>query len=148
MHILPTPLITALVSRQKLEMLRFLLTAGANPNARTAEGATALMYADDMRRIELLLEAGADATLVDEDGMTPLHYAAIMNHHRVIPFWAERFDVNVKDKGGRSPVDLALANDSTTSRHVLFRLGGMPAEAERLIEAWKKSELFPDCCDE
>lgn len=139
---------TALIHSPDIEATEALLAAGADPNARTAEGATALMYADDMRRIELLLAAGADVMCVDKDGMTPLHYAAIMNHHRVIPFWAEHFDVNAKDKDGRSPVDLALANDSTTSRHVLFRLGGIEAEAERLIEAWKKSELFPDFCDD
>lgn len=139
---------TALIHSPDLEATEALLAAGADPNARTAEGATALMYADDMRQIELLLEAGADATCVDEDGMTPLHYAAIMNHHRVIPFWAERFDVNAKDKGGRTPFDVALAGDSRTSRNLLFKLGGMPGKWNNTEDDWDASILFPDFFDD
>lgn len=139
---------TALIHSPGIESTEALLAAGADPNARTTKGETALMYASDMRRIELLLAAGADASLVDDDGMTPLHYAAILNHHRVIPFWAERFDVNTKDKGGRTPYDLALDNDATTSRHLLLRLGGYPAEMERLMKQWNLSNLCPDILDE
>lgn len=139
---------TALIRSQSPEITELLLNAGANPNARTADGATALMFAHDMRQIELLLAAGADATCVDEDGMTPLHYAAILNHHRVIPFWAEHFDVNAKDKGGRTPFDLALAGDSRTSRNLLFKLGGMPGKWNNTEDDWDACKLFPDFFDD
>lgn len=133
---------TALIRSQSPEITELLLNAGADPNARTADGATALMFAHDMRQIELLLAAGADATCVDEDGMTPLHYAAILNHHRVIPFWAEHFDVNVKDKDGRTPSDMALRHGSLKSSHLLLKRGGMPALAGDLLEAGDLDSLL------
>lgn len=139
---------TALIRSQSPEITELLLNAGADPNARTTDGANALMYARDMRQIELLLAAGTDATLADEEGLTPLHYAAILNHHRVIPFWAERLGVNVKDKGGRTPFDVALAGDSRTSRNLLFKLGGMPGKWNNTEDDWDASILFPDFFDD
>lgn len=60
---------------QDLEILRLLLSTGADPNVRDEEGDAALMYVSHPTAIRLLLEAGADVTLRNRDGQSVLHYA-------------------------------------------------------------------------
>lgn len=59
---------------ERLEIMRLLLTAGANVNRNTG-GGTALesaAYFVDLEAVRLLLEAGADPNLADRWGLTPL----------------------------------------------------------------------------
>ncbi len=57
--------------------VRSLLDAGADPNAKNAAGATALMWAvDDEAKTRLLVERGADVNAKSLDGRTPLAVAA------------------------------------------------------------------------
>jgi hypothetical protein len=49
-----------------------LIAAGADPNARANDGATALIYANRLEVIKLLVEAGAKVNLQDESGLTAL----------------------------------------------------------------------------
>lgn len=60
---------------QDWAILRLLLSAGADPNVRDAEGDAALMYVSHPTAIRLLLEAGADVTLRNRDGQSVLHAA-------------------------------------------------------------------------
>jgi ankyrin repeat protein len=60
-----------------------MLDAGANVNARSLDGKTALMYAarsDSTARVALLLERGADVAAADNDGYNSLMLAASNNH--------------------------------------------------------------------
>ena len=59
--------------------VRELIGAGADVDARRADGATALLWAahrDDPRMVDLLLGAGADVNAADDNGVTPLERAA------------------------------------------------------------------------
>jgi ankyrin repeat protein len=61
------------------ETVRILLDQGANPNAKTASGATALLLATNDEReavVPILLERGASANAADDTGVTPLMMAA------------------------------------------------------------------------
>ena len=51
-----------------------LLKAGAEVNAQTNSGNTALMYASygDIDLVRALLDAGADISIANDDGETPL----------------------------------------------------------------------------
>ena len=60
---------------QDLEILRLLLSAGADPNVCDQEGDAALMYVSHPTAIRLLLEAGANVTLRNRDGQSVLHSA-------------------------------------------------------------------------
>ena len=56
-----------------IKILRMLIEAGADLNAKDDSGETALMYAayyDDPEAVEVLLKAGAETDIKDEDGKT------------------------------------------------------------------------------
>lgn len=58
-------------------LVRDLLDKGADPNARNAEGVTALMWAPpDLAKTQLLLQRGADPNARSADARTPLLIAA------------------------------------------------------------------------
>jgi ankyrin repeat protein len=69
----PTPpLMTAVLARDRAAVQR-LLDAGADPGARNAAGATALLWAvDDLEMTRLLLEYGADVSARSDDGRTAI----------------------------------------------------------------------------
>src|SRR5262249_16935167 len=57
--------------------LKRLLDGGMNPNAKTAQGTTALMLAArDLEKTQLLLDRGADVNARAAAGLTPLMVAA------------------------------------------------------------------------
>ncbi len=71
----PAPRLVDAAARQDLAALRAQLEAGADANARRADGATALLWAahwDDHEAVALLLAAGADVNAADDHGVTPL----------------------------------------------------------------------------
>lgn len=62
-------------SRDPLEALKLLLAAGANPNAKTLDGATPLhqaVQAQQVAMIRALAAAGAKLDAVNKDNLTPL----------------------------------------------------------------------------
>lgn len=54
---------------------RALIDAGANVNARNKDGATPLMWTSSELVAEMLLDAGADISLRSREGKTALEYA-------------------------------------------------------------------------
>jgi len=99
------PLIVVAARYASLRVLRFLISARANVNARAATGETALMLAsyfkaDDSaasgrsgeryeHAVRMLVEAGA--SLENEpNSYTPLAYAAYQGHDRIVRYLVER----------------------------------------------------------
>ncbi len=73
--------------KRAYHILSALLDAGADVNARSRAGRTALMLAvkaDRMRVIRRLLEAGAEVDARDQDGWTPLILAARDGRSRTV----------------------------------------------------------------
>jgi ankyrin repeat protein len=114
--------------------VKLLIDAGANPSLALKDGSTPLMAAaglgaprggdeevteagdrnDPVDVMRLLVEKGADVNAVNDLGMTPLHYAVQRGADKTIEYLASkgaRFDV--KNKQGRTPVDLARGRTAT-----------------------------------
>src|SRR5207248_7456984 len=76
-----TPLHSAVADDEGAAMrdiVRALLDAGADPNARSASGGTPLhtaAFTGNVAVLEMLLAAGGDATIVNKKGQTPLELA-------------------------------------------------------------------------
>ena len=74
-------------SSTKKKMIELLLNAGANPNAATAHGDTALQAAamgGDLPIVTMLLKHGADPNGSKAAPVSPLSYAEMQGHHDVV----------------------------------------------------------------
>jgi ankyrin repeat protein len=84
-----TPLMIALSHHRGAigeEMAKSLIRAGADINARTNDGHSALMYAagqGNSRAINVLVDAGADTTAVTDDGHRSSYFAYTFGHRRL-----------------------------------------------------------------
>ena len=84
--------------RGDIESVRAFIEAGADVNARDAEGMTPLMYAAKSGNIEsvrILIESGADVTAQDSERRTPLSLAAKRENAEIVRLLTEAgADVN------------------------------------------------------
>jgi len=106
--------------------IRLLLEHGADPNAQQRNHTTALMFAAGLGRgtgaftkdyateaellesVKVLVAAGADVNAVSDAGETPLHYGAQASDDIVKFLASNGAKLDVKDKQGRTPVEMAL----------------------------------------
>jgi ankyrin repeat protein len=97
--------------RNDVEKVKALLAGGANVNAKTDRGQTALHCApeyDAKEVAEVLLAKGADVNAKDNIGKTPLHIAASFNAKGVAELLlAKGADVNAEDLVGTTPLHVA-----------------------------------------
>jgi ankyrin repeat protein len=138
------PLITIAARYGSLQSLRYLISAGANINARTPAGETALMLAsyfspDDASRsgvnsyeqvVRVLVETGA--SLENEPhNYTPLAYAAYQGHQRIVRYLIERgARVDGDAEGGvvyvNTPLMMAAIQGHMDTALWLLRAGADP----------------------
>src|SRR5215471_5361244 len=121
-----TPLMRA-VKTNDVEVMKLLLDAGASPFLTQKDYTTPLMIAaaggaragayaaafsvteaGTIEAMKLLIDHGADVNSFNANGQTALHRAAQRGADQVVRFLAERgAKLDVKDKQGRMPVELA-----------------------------------------
>jgi len=103
---------------------------GANPSISTNDHTTPLMVAagmgaplaatedtltgtdkgDPLDAIKLFVQAGADVNAANDLGFTAIHYAAQTGRDRIVEFLAAKgANLDVKNKAGKTPLDLAMA---------------------------------------
>jgi len=130
-----TPLFRA-TRATDLAAIRLLIEKGASPLVATADKSTPLMVAagqgvplvvsedtvqgaskgDPMDAMKLFLQAGADVNAANDAGFTAMHYAAQGGRNRLVEFLAAngaKFDV--KNKAGRTPLDLTASQPTTAA---------------------------------
>ena len=106
--------------------IRLLLANGADADARQKNGTTALMFAagigygtgtfandyatpaELLESVKVLVAAGADVNAISEAGQTPLHFGAQASDDIVKFLASSGAKLDVKDKQGRTPVEMAL----------------------------------------
>jgi ankyrin repeat protein len=90
-----------------------LLSAGADVNAPTPDGATALMgavYYGYPQTSRLLMERGADVNAATNDGVTALHYAAQQGRTDIARDLLQKgADPDAVSAAGNTPLELARA---------------------------------------
>lgn len=120
-----TPMITVAARHASLNVLRYLIAAGANINARTPDRDTALMLAalfgrDEQAQnsgayqrydaaVRLLVEAGASVDGAERDAYSPLAYAAYAGRDSTVRYLLEKgAKVNASAQGRLAYVNTPL----------------------------------------
>jgi ankyrin repeat protein len=109
----------------RLENVKALLKAGADPNISTNTNVTALMMAagagtgvnstadeppEAVEIVALMVSLGADVNAVGHFGWTPLHLAAYHGYNNVIKYLLEHGgNPNVMDEFGQTPLSISHA---------------------------------------
>ncbi len=105
--------------RNRMEMIKLLVSHGANVNQRGASGAPPILLAcprGDHKLIEYLMEAGADWAAVDYSNRSILHYAAVSSNPGVFAQFREKgASIHLHDHLDASPLHVAMSLDIFTS---------------------------------
>jgi len=111
-----TPLHSAAASGH-IKIVEYLLSKGADVNARNAVNQNPLLYAayhGHAEIVNLLLEKGAEFKEQDMYGRNVLHYPAREGHNRVVEILVKKgLDINQEDRGGVTPLRFALDRGHT-----------------------------------
>ena len=120
-----TPLMHA-AALGSLDTVRLLIEHGADVNARSAAGATALMWAAaDPAKVRLLVERGADVKAASESGRTALLLAAMSDRSaETVRLLLERgADAKALDREQTSTLFAAAYGNDTEAVRLLLKAG-------------------------
>ena len=96
------------------EMVKSLVTFGADPNVATNAGLTPLhqaAYRGSLEMVKDLVQAGAEVNAVAKNGRTPIFYAASKGKASTVNFLLEKkAEVNLADEDGLTPLHCAAAS--------------------------------------
>ena len=130
-----TPLWAAVIRQEGLSLVVWLLDEkGADVNATTTIGATALHYAKSLDTLIALLDRGANPTIADRDGESPLiwhaFYGSVDNVARLLQDPRVRATVNAQRRDGFTALHAACHNDdeetAATKVSILLQVGANP----------------------
>jgi hypothetical protein len=142
-----TPMITSAARNGSLDMLRYLISAHANLNARTPDRDTAIMlaahFADEDRErmttstmrydqaVRMLAEAGASLENVESNAYTALSYAAYAGRDTALTYLIEKgAKVNGEAQGRTAyvatPLMMAAMQGNRNATLQLLRAGADP----------------------
>src|SRR4051812_22046854 len=104
-----------------------MLAKGADPNAGSADGATAVMYAaanDDLELVRALIKAGANVKLKNQFGTSALTEAAIIGSAPIIEALLKAgADPNFRTTDGETPLMAAARSGKVDAAKVLLAAG-------------------------
>ena len=110
-----TPLMTSIRAHCNTSVILFLLSKGANVNARSHEGESALLVATDSEyeaAAKVLVERGAEVNVTDEFKNTPLH---ICVDRGLLPIGemllAHSAKVEAINNGGDTPLTMSVGDE-------------------------------------
>jgi ankyrin repeat protein len=129
-----TPLLQAAAVGKAGEIVKILLQAGAELNARDKYGNSALLLAAAAEPdgvAELLIQAGADVTVQEKAaGFTALHHAVLRGNRPLVELLlAKKADCQAPLADGETPLSLALFEDRKEIAELLRQQGAkLPPE--------------------
>ena len=110
-HLKETTLLDIAIILNKVEIVEFLISKGANINKVDADGITTLHSALILSKIEiaeLLISKGSNINDPDKKGMTPLHSAALSTNLKIVELLISKgANTNAKNLEGKTPIDYA-----------------------------------------
>lgn len=145
-----TPLMFAACHRADLEIIRTLVSAGADVNANDGEALSMAAWEHSSpEMIELLLAAGADVHAgEDDDGRTPLAYAAMSaSDPRVIRMLLDAgSDIDVRYEEGYTVLMLAAGDNLNPEIVRMFVNAGVDINAVKQPEGWTALMIAAQAC--
>jgi len=114
-----TLLMFAAANNSNSDVIRLLVSLGANINSKNEAGLTPLIFAvtanKDLGATFALLQLGADPELADSNGISALMYAARDAGEPIMEtFLSRNLDVNKPDIKGWTPIMFAVSGNSRT----------------------------------
>jgi ankyrin repeat protein len=101
------------------DIVRALISAGADVNARAKDGGSAMLdgaLKGDMGCVEALLAADADVNVKDSEGRTPLIWAAMGGHADCLKaLIGSHANIGAKDNKGRTAIAVIRENPDRLS---------------------------------